>query len=512
MNFNYLKSIYAKSVLLALFFSTQGQAQSAYTVESIPYQVYAASSPFQATTDDHYSTIFTIPFDFTFFENTYNKFVVSTNGYIDFRTELANISSPFSFQGTIPNANFPVKNSILGCFHDMSNTSGLGTITWTISGNAPYRQFVLMFNNQPHYSCGVSKLSSFQIIIYETLNYIDVQVTRKDLCSQWLNGNAVIGIINDTGLSAYSPPGRNTGAWTVTTGEGWRFKPQTSSSYKYIKCDANTDGIEIFDLAVAQADLDPSAIFYVTQQDAEQATNPITQLQYTNTIPFQQSTVYATYNGLIVPVLLSMVDCNLGFDLDNVDTALEDVNNDGNLANDDTDGDGIPNFVDNDDDGDLIPTSEEYVFENGGRTKTNNNGTPLDTDGDGIPNYLDNDDDGDGILTKDEDYNHNGNPADDDVNNNGIPDYLENSNTARTLDNSIKNRITLYPNPSSNILNIENNSGKDISDITIYSVNGIKVKQSTNSDSMHISDLQSGIYIVKIQIDNEVINYKFIKK
>ncbi|NQV77411.1 MAG: FKBP-type peptidyl-prolyl cis-trans isomerase [Lutibacter sp.] len=48
-----------------------------------------------------------------------------------------------------------------------------------------------------------------------------------------------------------------------------------------------------------------------------------------------------------------------------------------------------------------------------------------DTDGDLIPNYLDADDDGDGILTKDEDANGDGNPANDDTDNDGIPDYLD---------------------------------------------------------------------------------------
>jgi len=48
-----------------------------------------------------------------------------------------------------------------------------------------------------------------------------------------------------------------------------------------------------------------------------------------------------------------------------------------------------------------------------------------DTDGDGNPNYLDEDDDGDGFLTRDEDPNGDGDPTNDDTNNNGIPNYLD---------------------------------------------------------------------------------------
>merc|ERR1719193_2598273 len=51
----------------------------------------------------------------------------------------------------------------------------------------------------------------------------------------------------------------------------------------------------------------------------------------------------------------------------------------------DTDGDGIPDFLDDDDDGDGIPDWQE-----------------VDTDGDGIPDYVDNDHDGDGVPNSEE--------------------------------------------------------------------------------------------------------------
>lgn len=49
-----------------------------------------------------------------------------------------------------------------------------------------------------------------------------------------------------------------------------------------------------------------------------------------------------------------------------------------------------------------------------------------DTDNDGVPNYIDVDDDGDGILTKDEDKNGDGDPSNDfsDPENPTLPDYL----------------------------------------------------------------------------------------
>ena len=48
-----------------------------------------------------------------------------------------------------------------------------------------------------------------------------------------------------------------------------------------------------------------------------------------------------------------------------------------------------------------------------------------DTDSDGIPDYLDADDDNDGVLTKDEDANGDGNPMNDDTDGDGVADYLD---------------------------------------------------------------------------------------
>jgi len=105
-------------------------------------------------------------------------------------------------------------------------------------------------------------------------------------------------------------------------------------------------------------------------------------------------------------------------DGDSLLTVNEDVNDNGDLRDDDTDGDMIPNFLDNDDDGDSLNTILEDVNGNGDVRDD-------DTDGDTIPNYLDNDDDGDGILTINEDANGDGDVTNDDTDGDTIPDYLD---------------------------------------------------------------------------------------
>jgi FKBP-type peptidyl-prolyl cis-trans isomerase len=72
-------------------------------------------------------------------------------------------------------------------------------------------------------------------------------------------------------------------------------------------------------------------------------------------------------------------------DQDGIPSWMEDLNEDKIIVNDDTDGDGNPNFVDSDDDNDFIPTREEITI--------NEDGTISfpDKDNDGTPDYLDKD-------------------------------------------------------------------------------------------------------------------------
>lgn len=71
--------------------------------------------------------------------------------------------------------------------------------------------------------------------------------------------------------------------------------------------------------------------------------------------------------------------------------------------------------------------------------------------------------------------------------------------------------FSVYPNPTSDIIHIEgvNNTVKDVK---IYSVSGVLQKQ-TNSTSINISELSSGIYLFKITTnDNKSVTQRVIKK
>ena len=87
------------------------------------------------------------------------------------------------------------------------------------------------------------------------------------------------------------------------------------------------------------------------------------------------------YENLIFKFELYTAETN-DHDADLVLSYLEDVNGNGNVFDDDTDGDTFPNFFDTDDDGDGVLTRYEDIDNDGDPTND-------DTDEDGIPNYLD---------------------------------------------------------------------------------------------------------------------------
>jgi hypothetical protein len=170
--------------------------------------------------------------------------------------------------------------------------------------------------------------------------------------------------------------------------------------------------------------------------------------------------------------------------------------------------DGLPNYLDNDDDGDLVLTSVEYVF-------TNKNVSALmDTDNDGKPNYIDNEDDGDGVLTFMEDYDGDGNPANDDTNNNGVADYLDQSNILSIGSNITENTIKLFPNPVSEVLSIHNVANLEISSVEIYNSLGqlIQVITHPENNSVDVASLQTGVYILRINTDEGINSIRFSKK
>lgn len=80
--------------------------------------------------------------------------------------------------------------------------------------------------------------------------------------------------------------------------------------------------------------------------------------------------------------------------------------------------------------------------------------------------------------------------------------------------NLYENDIYVYPNPSKGIFNIKNESKQTISSIEVLDINGriININSKINATSIDLSNVNSGIYFLKIHTETTTITKKVIKK
>ena len=193
------------------------------------------------TSDDDYTPSFTLPFNFCFFGESYDFVRVGDNGVITFGlpyTDTYGDYCPWTLSQPIPNTDFSIKNAIYGVFQDMYTTNNPGpntSINYQVLGTYPCRALVVNFNEVPAYgsSCsGAEFRTTTQIVLYEISNVIEIYVKNRTACTGWQSGLGVLGIQNAAGTVAYTPPGRNTGAWNASN-EAWRFEPNGESNVEF---------------------------------------------------------------------------------------------------------------------------------------------------------------------------------------------------------------------------------------------------------------------------------------
>ncbi|WP_430410633.1 gliding motility-associated C-terminal domain-containing protein [Kordia sp.] len=191
--------------------------------------------PTSITLDDRWSSVIPLGFNFDYFGDPYTDVVIGANGLVSFNTGQAGTFNEWNINGAvdiIPSPTLPL-NAIHGAYHDIDpSVAGNHYIEYTTVGTAPSRQFKVTFFQIPQFSCN-ALLTTQQIILYESSNVIDVIIIEKPVCPNWNQGLATLGIQNDVGAVGYAPPGRNTGVWTVTDQELWRFVPDGNPNYTF---------------------------------------------------------------------------------------------------------------------------------------------------------------------------------------------------------------------------------------------------------------------------------------
>ena len=75
----------------------------------------------------------------------------------------------------------------------------------------------------------------------------------------------------------------------------------------------------------------------------------------------------------------------------------------------------------------------------------------------------------------------------------------------------LKDAITIYPNPVSNVLNIKN-AGIEIENVNIYDLNGRLIKRiQIDHNQIDVSQLPKGIYILEIETPVGILREKLVK-
>ena len=202
------------------FRTTSYQVESSAYAPIIPFD---QGTPLNAKTDDTFSDIIALPFNFCFYGETYNKLVISTNGFLTFDTLQAGLASNPNILGSNPNSSLP-QNSIFGIMQDLifSDTDD-SEIYYEVIGSSPCRKFVINFYKAKLAGC--AETSSFQIVLSEFSNEIDVIVENKPFpCTTARFKESLIGIMNASGTEGVSPLGRNAEIWQ-SGNESWKFSP-----------------------------------------------------------------------------------------------------------------------------------------------------------------------------------------------------------------------------------------------------------------------------------------------
>jgi hypothetical protein len=110
------------------------------------------------------------------------------------------------------------------------------------------------------------------------------------------------------------------------------------------------------------------------------------------------------------------------------------------------------------------------------------------------------------------------------ITNYGNPDFISFSEVAfsgtalvlNTPSFKLSNAINLYPNPAKDFIRISNNSNLELESITIYDMNGRKViqhkvKVNSANQTIELSELASGMYMVRVYSNKTHTMKRFIK-
>ncbi|MES2555570.1 MAG: gliding motility-associated C-terminal domain-containing protein [Bacteroidota bacterium] len=183
-------------------------------------------------TDDSWSPVVNMGFNFNFYGSNFNQMLIGSNGIVTFNLGSASGYCPWSLGATT----LPSTSGLTHCFnsamvaHQDLNPSNAtsGPIQYQMLGTAPNRMFVILYNGVTMFSC-TSSCSYIGYIFYETTNIVEMFIGEKGSCPSWNGGQAIQGTENNGGTVGHITPGRNNTVWTANQ-DGRRWTPTSPSN------------------------------------------------------------------------------------------------------------------------------------------------------------------------------------------------------------------------------------------------------------------------------------------
>lgn len=245
-------------VLLSAEIIATGQYTNDYTVKSIPFESHIfefnQGNSINASSDDNWLSAVQLPFTFIFFGKQYTTVWPGTNGLIamdnhsgscayaygdppaspPYTTSISGNQTMGGGSMTVP---YNYKNCIYGVYEDIDcnyynsycyNTPG--AVRVGVLGSSPCRAFVFNYLNVGLFGnhSSSSNYNTYQMVIYEGTNIIDVYVKHRACCASTNSSRheGIIGLQNNTSSQILIPNGRGMTGWTADE-EAWRFTPIT---------------------------------------------------------------------------------------------------------------------------------------------------------------------------------------------------------------------------------------------------------------------------------------------
>ncbi|GEM_PF-3489156 len=158
--------------------------------------------------DDAVVTGLPVGFSFRFYENNYNTFGISSNGFLFFGS---NNDNGCCTGQLLPSATTP--NDLIAFAWEDLDPDGAGTIEYFTIGTPPERRLIVNIIDVPHFpGPGPNNNVTTQVQLWEGCGRIEIHTTSQP------DGGQIhtMGIEKAGGTLAATPVGRNAATWTAT--------------------------------------------------------------------------------------------------------------------------------------------------------------------------------------------------------------------------------------------------------------------------------------------------------